>query len=109
MDRGAAEGYIKDLKNGCRADRLSCHSFWANQFRLLLHGAAYWLLDTLRRWLVQMGSLRMQLDTLRLRVLKIGGRVMQLADQVRLRLASSHPGQALWHLLAAHRFVNNPG
>jgi hypothetical protein len=91
VDRGEAEGYIKDLKNACYADRLSCHSFWANQFRLLLHGAAYWLLDTLRRWLVQVGSVHMQLDTLRLKVLKIGGRVMELADQVRLRLASSHP------------------
>jgi hypothetical protein len=109
VDRGEAEGYIKDLKNACYADRLSCHRFWANQFRLLLHGAAYWLLDTLRRWLMQAGSPGLQLDTLRLRVLKIGGRVIELAEQVRLRLASSHPGQVLWRLLATHRFVNNPG
>ena len=109
VDRGEAEGYIKDLKNGCRADRLSCHGFWANQFRLLLHGAAYWLLDTLRRWLVQAGSARMQLDTLRLMLVKIGGRVMEWVHQVRLCLASSHPGQMLWQLLAARRFVNNPG
>src|SRR5919205_1530769 len=109
VDRGEAEGFIKDLKNACRADRLSCHDFWANQFRLLLHGAAYWLLDTLRRWLVQLGSVRMQLDTLRLTLLKIGGRVMELAGHVRLRLASSHPGQSLWSLLAAGRFMNNPG
>jgi hypothetical protein len=109
VDRGEAEGYIKDLKNACYADRLSCHSFWANQFRLLLHGAAYWLLDTLRRWLVQAGSPALQLDTLRLKVVKIGGRVLELADQVRLRLASSHPGQLLWQLLARRHFVNNPG
>jgi hypothetical protein len=109
VDRGEAEGYIKDLKNACYADRLSCHGFWANQFRLLLHGAAYWLLDTVRRWLVQAGSPSLQLDTLRLKVVKIGGRVLELADQVRLRLASSHPGQLLWQLLARHRFVNNPG
>ncbi len=109
VDRGEAEGYIKDLKNACRADRLSCHSFWANQFRLLLPGAAYWLLDTLRRWLRQRGQVGMQLDTLRLQVLKIGGRVLQLGNHVRLRLASSHPGQALWSLLATHRFMNNPG
>ena len=109
VDRGEAEGYIKDLKNACRADRLSCQTFWANQFRLLLHGAAYWLLDTLRRWLSQLGQAGMQLDTLRLKVLKIGGRVLQWGNQVRLRLASSHPGQALWSLLATHRFMNNPG
>ena len=109
VDRGEAEGYIKDLKNACYADRLSCHGFWANQFRLLLHAAAYWLLDTLRRWLVQAGNPALQLDTLRLKLVKIGGRVLELADQVRLRLASSHPGQLLWQLLAGHRFVNNPG
>ena len=109
VDRGAAEGWIKDLKNACRADRLSCHAFWANQFRLLLHAAASWLLDTLRRWLVQAGSASMQLDTLRLRLLKIGGRVLQMGHQVRLRLASSHPGQSLWFLLASYCFMNNSG
>lgn len=44
---------IKDLKEDCFADRLSCHRFWANQCRLLLHAAAYWLLDTIRHWLAQ--------------------------------------------------------
>ena len=44
---------------------------------------------------------RMQLDTLRLALLKIGGRVSQLRDRVRLRLASSHPGHPLWLHLAA--------
>lgn len=104
VDRGDGENAIKDLKNACFADRLSCHRFLANQFRLLLHAAAYWLLDTIRRWLSAMHVERMQLDTLRLAVLKIGGRVAQLADRVRLRLASSHPGQPLWdHLTAYHR------
>jgi Transposase DDE domain group 1 len=38
--RGEPELWIKDLKDACFADRLSCHRFWANQFRLLLHAAA---------------------------------------------------------------------
>jgi hypothetical protein len=102
--RGDGENAIKDLKRACFADRLSDHRFWANQFRLLLHAAAYWLLDTLRRWLGARRVERMQLDTLRLRLLKIGGRVWQWSDRVRLRLASSHPGQPLWdHLAAYHR------
>jgi hypothetical protein len=100
VDRGKAEGWVKDLKNACRADRLSCMRFWANQFRLLLHAAAYWLLDTLRRWLVDAGSARGQLDTLRLKLLKVGGRVYQWVGRVRLCLASAHPGQVLWELLA---------
>ncbi|MDQ3695979.1 MAG: IS1380 family transposase [Chloroflexota bacterium] len=109
--RGETENWIKDLKAGCFADRLSCHRFWANQFRLLLHAAAYCLLTTLRRWLVRVGVARQQLTTLRLQLLKIGGRVHQLRDHVHLRLASSHPGESLWHRLAIppDRFVNNPG
>ena len=102
VQRGERENGIKDLKVACFVDRLSDHRFWANQVRLLLHAVAYWLLDTLRRWLRAMRVERMQLDTLRLRVLKIGGRVWQRADRVRLRLASSHPGHPLWHHLAAY-------
>ncbi|MBV9328386.1 MAG: transposase, partial [Chloroflexi bacterium] len=52
--RGEPENWIKALKNAVEADRLSDHRFWANAFRLLMHAAAYWLLDTLRRWFVQM-------------------------------------------------------
>jgi hypothetical protein len=100
-DRGETENWIKDLKAACFADRLSCHRFLANQVRLLLHGAAYCLLDTLRRWLVQAGTERLALETVRLRLLKIGGRVRQLATRVHLRLASGHPGEPLWHHLAA--------
>lgn len=99
-DRGETENWIKDLKVAGFADRLSCHRFLANQVRLLLHGAAYCLLDTLRRWLVRAGAERMQLDTLRLRLIKIGGRVRQLATRVHPRLASHHPGAPLWHRLA---------
>jgi hypothetical protein len=104
VQRGETENWIKDLKHACCADRLSDHRFWANQFRLLLHAAAYWLLDTLRRWVRAVAVPMLQLDTLRLRLLKIGGRVWQRRDHIRLRLASSHPGQPLWHQLAAlHR------
>jgi hypothetical protein len=101
VERGEPELWIKDFKRACRADRLSDCRFWANQFRLLLHAAAYWLLDTLRRRLGAQGYPPLQLDTLRLRLIKIGGRVRELATRVRLHLASSHPGQLLWDLLAA--------
>ncbi len=100
-ERGGTEGWIKDFKTYLQCDRLSCHRFWANQFRLFLHAAAYWLLDTLRRKLVAAGIARMMLETMRLRVVKIGGQVREWPDRVRLHLASSHPGQPLWHLLAA--------
>lgn len=104
--RGQTENWIKDLKAGCFADRLSCHRFWANQFRLLLHAAAYWLLDTVRRWLVAHQVARMTLDTLRLRLLKIGGWVREGIHRVRLRLASSHPGEDWWRALATRHHAS---
>lgn len=100
-DRGETENWIKDLKAACFADRLSCHRFLANQVRLLLHSAAYCLLDTRRRWLVRAGTERLTLETVRLRLLKIGGRVREGATRVHLRLASHHPGEPLWQRLAA--------
>ena len=103
VQRGTPEQWIDDLKGACFADRLSCHRFWANQFRLLLHAAAYWLLDTLRRWLYQRGDAPLRLATLRLRLLKIGGWVRQHATSFRLHLASSHPAEPLWQLLLAAR------
>jgi hypothetical protein len=99
--RGQAENWLKDLKNPLQADRLSDHRFWANALRLLLHAAAYWLLDTLRRWLAGSPAAQFQFDTLRLHLLKIAGRVRERADRVRLQLASSHPGEPLWTHLAA--------
>ena len=104
VDRGEPENWIKDFKNALRADRLSDHRFWANAFRLLLHAAAYWLLDQLRRWLVAANAARLQLDTLRCRLIKIGGWVRERTDfaipDICLHLSSHHPGQALWRLLA---------
>lgn len=109
VDRGQAENWIKDFKNALAADRLSDHRFWANAFRLLLHAAAYWLLDTLRRWLAAVpDAATWQLDTLRLQVLKIGAWVREVVDDlaadVRLHLSQHHPAARLWpHLARAAR------
>lgn len=102
VDRGESENWIKDLKAGCFAHRLSCHRFWANQVRLLLHAAAYVLLGTIRHWLVGAQVARMTLETIRLRLLKIGGWVREDRTKVRVRLSSHHPGEGWWHALAAH-------
>ena len=98
--RGESENWIKDFKVHMKADRLSCHRFISNQFRLLLHACAYWLMDSLRRKLLQRGMRRIQLDTLRLRLVKIGGRVRELLTKIRLHLATGHPGRSLWHALS---------
>ena len=111
VDRGAAENWIKDFKNALCGDRLSDHRFWANAFRLLLHAAAYWLLDQLRRWLLAAQAARLQLDTLPLRLIKIGGWIRESTrftiPDVCVHLSSHHPGLALWLLLARARRIHS--
>jgi hypothetical protein len=107
VDRGQSENYIKDFKNALAADRLSDHRFFANYGRLLLHAAAYCLLYTLRRWLAGTELATAQFDTLRLRLLKLAGRVRESLGGVRLALASSHPSEPFWRHLAARRRTAN--
>lgn len=106
VGRGEVENRIKDLKNALCADRLSCCSFAANCFRLLLHAAAYVLLHHLRRRLAGTELAQAQFDTLRLRLLKVGARVQQSARRVWVRLASGCPYQDLW--IALHSQLPAP-
>jgi Transposase DDE domain group 1 len=111
VGRGTPEQWVGDLKRGGCADRLPDHRCWANRFRLLLHAAAYRLLAARRRRLARPGLARLELATLRLRLLQSGGRVRELASRVRLHLAASHPGEPLRRLLAGQHLppVNHPG
>lgn len=101
---GTCEVRIDEFKNGLKADRLSCHRFLANQFRLFLHMAAYWLVLRLRDALHKTEFSSMQIQQLRLRLLKIGGQVMQTARRVWFRLASSYPWKNIF-TLAYHRLI----
>jgi hypothetical protein len=98
---GTCEVRIDEFKNGLKADRLSCHRFLANQFRLFLHMAAYWLVLRLREALAKTEFSAMQIQQLRLRLLKIGGQVIQTARRVCFRLASGYPWQNIFAI--AHR------
>jgi hypothetical protein len=98
---GTCEVRIDEFKNGLKADRLSCHRFVANQFRLFLHMAAYWLVLRLRQALTKTEFSSMQIQQLRTRILKIGGQVVQTARRVWFRLASGYPWKDIFAL--AHR------
>ncbi len=88
VHRGEMENRIKELKNGLKADRLSCHCFCANQFRLLLHTLACCLLWFLREHLEQTSLATAQVDTLRLYLLKIGCRIVETTRRVWLHFSS---------------------
>jgi hypothetical protein len=49
---------------------------------------------------VASGARRMQLDTLRLVLIKVGGRVRELMTKIRMHLAYGHPGQSWWNALS---------
>ena len=66
-------------KTHLAADRTSCPKASANQFRLFLHAGAYWLLWSLRSLMPKRSQWRVaQFDTLRLRLIKIAARVVEL-------------------------------
>ncbi len=98
--RGDPENRIKELKLDLKADRLSCHRFWANQFRLLLHAAAYMLMQAMRAALAGTEFARAQVSTLRLRLLKVGARIRESVRRVWVQLPSAYPCTHLWPRLA---------
>ena len=99
--RGEAENRIKELKCDLAIDRTSCHRFLANQFRVLLHAAAFVLLSFIRRCLSGTELATAQVCTLRRKLLKLGVRVRETARRVWLQFASSCPLSHLWPRLLA--------
>ena len=97
--RGDAENRIKELKTDLKMDRTSCHRFVANQFRVLLHAAAFILHSHIRRNLKGTSLENAQACTLQRHLLKLGVRVRETARRVWLHFASSCPLQHLWEPL----------
>ena len=94
-DRGECENRIEEFKNGFAADRLSCHRFRANAFRLLLHSFAYNLVNVFRLQL-PLSMRSAQIETLRTQVFKIGARIRETARCIRIHMASGWPYQNLF-------------
>ena len=96
--RGEMENRIKEQL--CLfSDRLSTETMRANQLRLYFSAIAYTLLEALRR-LALHGTewAQAQVDTLRLRLLKIAAHVQISARRISLRYTGAYP----WKLLFAH-------
>jgi hypothetical protein len=99
--RGQAENLIKAHKLHLASDRTSCTSATANQFRLLIHTAAYWLLHTLRGLAPKTSFWRdAQFDTIRLALIKVAARVTEMKTRIKVALPSCYPYQHSWALLA---------
>jgi hypothetical protein len=107
--RGQAENFIKLHKAQLASDRTSCRDPRANQMRLILHTAAYWLLLTLRAAAPKRSPWRIaEFTTLRLRLIKIAARVVEGAARIRLWLPSGCPDTAIFRLLAGRFAAAGP-
>ncbi len=99
--RGQMENLIKLHKAQLSSDRMSCHSAIANQVRLVLHTAAYWLMLAVRDAIPKNEPLaKAEFATIRERLFKIGARVIEHAARIRIHLPTSFPEARLFRAVA---------
>jgi hypothetical protein len=95
--RGEAENRIKEAQVGLFATRTSCHYFAANQLRVLLAALAYVLIERMRALALQGTELATaQVDTLRIRLLKLAAVVTRNTRRIRLYFASNWPSAPIY-------------
>src|SRR5271166_5285674 len=100
--RAQAENLIKLHKAQLASDRTSCRSALANQARLVLHTGAYWLMLAVRDAIPKARDLaKAEFATLRLKLLKVAARVVELASRVRLAFAACPEAELFAGLSAA--------
>ena len=100
--RGDMENRIKEKQLGLFADRTSCHDWWANQLRLLFSSLAYILIEYIRSTALAGTILeKAQVNTIRLRLFKIGAVIIKNTRRIRFLLSSCYPLQELFHSVFA--------
>jgi len=103
--RGESEHRMDELKNGLKMDRLSCHRFMANFFRLLMHVAAMNLLNAQRDSLTLPEIIRKgQPCTWRTHIIKVAATVKRSVRRVLVELASNWPW---WHIYQSAAMRSN--
>jgi hypothetical protein len=107
--RGQMENLIKLHKAQLASDRMSCHSATANQVRLVLHTAAFWLMHGVRSAIPQTNPLaKCEFATIRERLIKIGARVIEHIARIRVQLPTSCPEGPLFRAIALRLMPSGP-
>ena len=101
--RGNAENLIKLHKTQLKSDRTSCRCPLANQMRLILHTAAYWLMLAVRDQIPKDHKLATaEFNTIRLSLLKIGARITETVHRVKIAFAAACTEASLFrHIMTA--------
>lgn len=87
--RGKMENFIKEAKDGFDFSSVSSHSRLVNANKLRVHGLAYNLFNWFRRLVLAARLRKMQVDTIRLKLLKVAARVVHSAGYTTFKLCSS--------------------
>src|SRR5882757_7536600 len=107
--RGQMENLIKLHKAQLASDRMSCHSATANQVRLVLHTAAFWLMHGVRAAIPKTSPLAScEFATIRERLIKIGARVIEHIARIRVQLPTSCLEGALFRTVALRLMPSGP-
>jgi hypothetical protein len=109
VQRGESEHRMDELKNGLHMDRLSCHRFMANFFRLLLHVSAMNLLGALRQsqqlpQVLQVG----QPCTWRMMVIKVAAIIVQTTRRIAVSVAAHWPWWPIYKAVAKRSLSDVP-
>ena len=101
------ENRIKDCQLDLFANRMSAHTYKANQLRLIFAAFAYVLIDGIRRVALKNTALANAApSTIRLKLLKIGARVVNSVRRIKLSLPDACPNKTLF--FTAHAALAPP-
>ena len=89
--RGKMENFIKEGKGGFDFATVSSHSKVVNANRMRLHMLAYNLFNWFRRLVLPANMRKQQVDTIRLKLIKIAARAVRSARYITFKLCSSCP------------------
>lgn len=89
--RGAMENYIKESKNGFDLAAVSSSSKIVNANRLQVHALAYNIFNWFKRLVLPVKMRKQQVDTIRLKLLKVAARAVHSARYIIFKLCSSCP------------------
>ena len=88
--RGTMENYIKEAKNSFFFDKTDSPEFLENEARMMISLLAYNLVNFLRTLCFEPKSKGLQVNTIRLRLFKVAGKLVNTARQTYLKLSSYH-------------------
>ena len=88
--RGTMENYIKEAKNSFFFDKTDSPEFLENEARMMISLLAYNLVNFLRTLCFEPKSKGLQVDTIRFRLFKVAGKLVNTARQMYLKLSISH-------------------